>query len=241
MPTETAATVSMSVRPSPIRSSARFAATTPEMPAQRVPPSALSTVGRPSQACARRARPCRRPPALHGRSAAGSPRFDPSACSARFAWSALAGGRGEHRVLGRQPTLPAPIQRGTPSSSVAVQRTRVRPSVISASRVFVEVVRLDRERRSVGPAAAFPLGHAAASKVDTSTCSTSPMAVGETALERPECARLAGREEAVHAFAPGVVLDPLASERLGDLMGRLFGREDQRHTATEDPLEDRHR
>ena len=60
-------------------------------------------------------------------------------------------------------------------------------------------------------------------------------ALAELAEER----RVAGREEAVGALAAGLVLDPLARERLGDLARGLLGREDERHVAAEDALEDR--
>jgi fermentation-respiration switch protein FrsA (DUF1100 family) len=49
----------------------------------------------------------------------------------------------------------------------------------------------------------------------------------------------AGREEPRHTLATEVVLDPLPRECLGDLPGGLLRREDERDSATEDPLEDR--
>jgi hypothetical protein len=60
----------------------------------------------------------------------------------------------------------------------------------------------------------------------------------EAAPELAEGLGVAGREEAVLAFAAALVLDALARKGLGHLAGRLLRREDERHVAAKDPLED---
>ena len=61
----------------------------------------------------------------------------------------------------------------------------------------------------------------------------------EAVAERAERGRVAGRQEAIGAFAGGVVLDALSRERLGNLARGLLGGEDERDVAAEDALEDR--
>src|SRR5439155_6647112 len=61
----------------------------------------------------------------------------------------------------------------------------------------------------------------------------------ETLAEGAEELGVAGRQEAIAALALGVVLEPLAGERLRDLVRRLLRGEDERHVATERSLEDR--
>ncbi len=98
------------------------------------PPGSRHSRSRP---CARRASPGRTPPARSGRAAAGSRRFDPSVCPrsppAAFAGRSEAGSIPYSAVSQPRP-LPA-SQRGTPSSTLAVQRTRVPPNEMSAEPV----------------------------------------------------------------------------------------------------------
>ena len=61
----------------------------------------------------------------------------------------------------------------------------------------------------------------------------------EAASHLAERVRVPGRQEAVGALAGGIVLDPLPRQRLRDLACGLLGREDERHVAAEDPLQDR--
>ena len=72
------------------------------------------------------------------------------------------------------------------------------------------------------------------------TCATSlERKLEEPLAELAEERRVAGRQEAVGALAVAVVLPALAASVVVDLARRLLGREDERHVASEDALEDR--
>src|SRR5262249_6924541 len=60
----------------------------------------------------------------------------------------------------------------------------------------------------------------------------------EAPSELAEGLGIAGREEAIGALAPTLVLDALARQSLRHLARGLLRREDERHVPAEDPLED---
>ena len=171
MPTETAATAPASAFESPKRSSARAAATyAPEIAAQRVPPSAWSTsqssqsVRSPSalEVDDRRERASDQPLDLDRAPALLAPA--PPRAPSR---SPVEAGSSEYSAV-IQPRPGRWSQRGTPSSTVAVQSTRVFPWRVEDDAVRVlEAVREQVEAPElVVPAPSLP--HAAAARASRS-------------------------------------------------------------------------
>ena len=105
---------------------------------------------------------------------------------------------------------------------------------------LLEEVRQDVERAQLVRAAAV-VPHAAtlSSSATADVLDLGDRELQEAAAHRPERVRVAGGQEAVGALALGVVLDPLAGERLRHLARGLVGGEDERHVAAEDALQDR--
>ena len=216
---------------SPNRSRARCAATyAPVIAAQRVPPSAWSTsqssqsVRSPSalkSQTLRSARPIRR--WISTVRPSGRPARD-------AALGALAGRRGQHRVLGGHPALALAAQpardllldRGGAEHDRAPLRVEDRPvRLLEEVRLEVELAEL------VGPAPVVPLGlrhcgvgaalsagrggGAASCGADVDVLDVADRELEEALAHLRERGRVAGRQEPVRALALLAVLDPLAS------------------------------
>ena len=159
-----------------------------------------------------------------------------------LALGALAGRRGQQRVLGRHPAAARAVQ---PARHALLDRRRAEHARL-ALRPEHDPVRLLEERRVggdrpqlVGPAAVVARHAACLELGDARRARPRRAAAGGSA--RRASRNSSGSPVVRKRYSPSrvaVVLQALARERLGDLARGLVGREDERHVAAEHALED---
>src|SRR6266511_183995 len=139
-----------------------------------------------------------------------------------------------------QPRPEPMSQRGTPSSTVAVQRTLVRPKEISTEPCACST---KSGTMSIGRSSSARRPSLTSSRqlevADGDLLDPGDRQLQEALAERAELVRLPCREEAGRAFPRGFARDALAVERLRHLARCLLGREDQSRRPPEDTLEHR--
>ena len=238
MPTETAATEPRSVFERPKRSSARLAATwAPQIAAQRVPRRPGGRRSRDRRSARQRAE------VGHGANRPSDQALDldrPAALPspARLPVGALAGRRRQERVLGGQPAAAGVAQ---PARNALLDgrraedlRLALRPEHCAVR--LLEEVELDVERtKLVRPP---PLSHAAASSSRSATCSTE--SIGSWRKRAPVRRKASGSSVVRKRHSPSraASLSMRCARAFRDLARGLLRREDERHVAAEDTLQD---
>src|SRR6266511_1337698 len=137
-----------------------------------------------------------------------------------------------------QPRPEPTSQRGTPSSTVAVQRTLVRPKEIStepcACSTKSGTMSIGRSSSARRPSL---ISCGQLEVADGDLFDPADRQLQEALAERAELLRLPVREEANRALARRVARSSFAVERLRHLTRRLLGREDQSRRPAEHALE----